>query len=410
MKCLTVNTYDTRGGAARAAYRLHRGLMDIGIESRMLVQARLGDDPTVVGPDTGPGKVLGSLRQYLDSLPLRLSGGRPEAVWGLSWLPGKWLGRIKELDPDVVHLHWIGDGFIPVADIPRLKRPVVWTIHDYWPFTGGCHVPFDCTGYRDSCGRCPQLGSRGWAHWVWKRKHRHWKGLNLTVVAPSRWLAGCARESSLFGDVRVEVIPNGLDLRRYRPVGRDAARRLMGLPADRKIILFGAMNAGGDRNKGLHLLLPALRRLAGGGWAEKAELVVFGSPVPAAGEDTGISTRYAGRLHDDVSLALLYSCADVLVAPSIQENLSCTVMEAMACGTPCVAFGTGGMPDLIDHMINGYLAKPFDTGDLARGMEMVIGGGRWEYFSGNAREKAEREYSLDKVARSYVSLYNELLR
>ncbi|MCL4441719.1 MAG: glycosyltransferase [Firmicutes bacterium] len=137
MKCLAVNTYDSGGGAARAAYRLHRGLMEIGIESRMLVQDRLGDDPSVIGPETGPGKLFSKLRQQLDSIPLRLLGARPEAVWGLSWLQGRWVELIKGLDPDVIHLHWIGDGFIPVADLPRLNRPVVWTIHDSWPFTWG---------------------------------------------------------------------------------------------------------------------------------------------------------------------------------------------------------------------------------------------------------------------------------
>jgi len=412
MNCLLVNTYDTEGGASRAAYRLHTGLRGIGVESRMLVQVKYSHDPFVTGPGGKLARRVGRLRSCLDRLPLQFYRGRRKGVWGLSWLPGKTLDRICGLNPDVVHLHWIGDGFLPVADLARLNRPVVWTLHDSWAFTGGCHVPHQCTGYRNSCLDCPQLGSStvsGIPHWVWKQKAKHWRGLNLTVVTPSRWLADCAGASSLFKDVRVEVIPNGLDLGRFSPADRGVAREVMGLPRDKKIILFGSVNSTGDPNKGFQFLREATELMAQHGWEEKAELVVFGSSEPASPPRLGLKTSYLGRIYDDDRLVLLYSAADVLVAPSIQENLSSTVMEAMACGTPCVAFDIGGMPDLIDHRHNGYLARPFRVDDLAQGMEWVISDhDRQSKLSETCREKVEREFSLEKVARKYLSIYYDI--
>jgi glycosyltransferase involved in cell wall biosynthesis len=301
-----------------------------------------------------------------------------------------------------------------VETLRRFGRPIVWTLHDSWAFTGGCHVPNDCVRYRESCGRCPVLGSTREADLsrrVWARKRRAWSDLDLTLVAPSRWLADCARSSSLFRDARIEVIPNGLDLKRYKPVDRRFARDVLGLPQDRKLIVFGAKSGSEDRNKGLHLLASALRILKDAGRDHGTELVVFGSTASTTLARAGLKASYQGFLHDEVSLALLYAAADVFVAPSIQENLPYTVMEAMACGTPCVAFRQGGVPDLIEHERTGYLARPFEPEDLAHGIAWVLeDGDRWRALSSRAREKVEQEFELGLVARRYVDLYRDVAR
>ncbi len=414
MKLLLLNSVDTQGGAARAAYRLHKALLDLGISSQMLVQRRLGQDPTVHGPCSKLDRALSLIRPYLDRLPLRLynkKSGKP--LFCPAWLPDFNLRAIKRIDPDIVHLHWICDGFLRIETIRRLKTPVVWTLHDMWPFTGGCHYDSGCGRYESSCGPCPKLGTetqKDLSHWIWKRKEKAFKTLNLTVVAPSRWLGACALRSSLFRKKRIEVIPNGLDLNTFRPVDKLEARKILGLPTEKRLILFGAEAATQDRRKGVHILFPALEHLATTSARKDMELMVFGAfGPPETNPEPGMKSHYLGRFHDDISLCLLYSAADVFVAPSMQENLSNTVMEAMACGTPCVAFEIGGMPDLIDQTKNGYLAKPFSKTDLSAGIKWILNYPEPYRLCDSARKKAERCFNVHATAKKYIALYSELL-
>jgi glycosyltransferase involved in cell wall biosynthesis len=284
-----------------------------------------------------------------------------------------------------------------------------------WPFTGGCHYSGECDKYTQSCGHCPQLNSQqdgDISGWVWWRKAKAWKNLNLTIVTPSQWLADCARNSSLFQDLRIEVIANGLDIQRYKPIEKKIARHLLGLPQDKQLILFGAMTATSDNRKGFHLLLPAIKKLSQGEiWQHKLELVVFGASEPVNPPDFGLKTHYLGRLNDDISLALVYAAADIFVAPSLEDNLPNTVMEALACGTPSVAFKIGGMPDMIEHQENGYLAHPYDIEDLAQGIHWVLEDSeRYQKLCDCAREKVVREFTLEIQASKYLKLYNEVLQ
>lgn len=414
MKVLSLTTSDTHGGAARAAYRLHRGLLEAGVESQMLVQFKKSKDPSVSGPQWMKGEAVHKVRQLLDGIPLKLYGASRDALFSPAWLPSNIAAQIAAINPAIVHLHWICAGFVPVSVIGRIRRPIVWTLHDSWPFTGGCHVPFDCLRYRQSCGACPQLNSNldsDLSRWVWKKKASALRERDITVVTPSRWLADCARASALFRDKRVEVIPNGIDLLRYKPVDRRVARDFLNLPHDRKLIAFGAVSALSDPNKGFHHLQAAVRILASRGWRDKAELLVFGAEPPPNPPDLGLKVHYLGELHDDISLSLHYAAADAFVAPSIQENLSCTVMESLACGTPGVAFNIGGMPDLIENGRTGYLAQPFAPEDLANGIGWVIEDAeRGRALSHQARTKVENEFALEKVSNRYKNLYEELVK
>jgi glycosyltransferase involved in cell wall biosynthesis len=234
--------------------------------------------------------------------------------------------------------------------------------------------------------------------------------LNLTLVSPSQWLTDCARASSLFHDYQIKTIPNGLDLKRFRPVDKHLARELLSLPREKKLILFGAMDSTSDRNKGFHFLLSALKTLEKRGWADRCEILIFGGRAPLSPHPLEFKFHYMGRLYDDISLMLLYSAADVIVSPSIQENLSNVVLESMACGTPCVAFKIGGMPDMIEHEQNGYLAEPFEIEDLANGIVWMLSDGeRLKLASRLAREKSVKEFSIGSVARQYSDLYKELI-
>jgi glycosyltransferase involved in cell wall biosynthesis len=413
MNILFLNAWDSSGGAARAALRLLNGLKERGINAQMLVKKKTCTDLSIIGPNTKLDKGMAFLRSSLEHRLINRYPGWNGFTFSPALFPDRLLHQVTALAPDIIHLHWMGDGFLKVETLPGFKRPLVWTLHDSWPFTGGCHIPFDCTRYRQSCGECPALGSdreNDLSYRVFRRKQKAWQGLNPIIVSPSHWLAECARSSSLFRDARIEVIANGIDIRKFRPVTKSVAREALGLPDNRKLILFGGMHSTSDRNKGFHLLLPALHALAANRREVEAELLVFGSPEPEDPPDFGLKTHYLGWLGDDISLALVYAAADVFVLPSTQENLPNTIMEAMACGTPCVAFHQGGVPDLIDHEQNGYLAQPFEPTDLARGIAWVLeNDGRRNELATQARRKIEKTFALENVAGRYVALYRELL-
>ena len=414
-KILHVNTSDQHGGAARAAYRLHLGLQKTGLCSTMFVQEKLGEDQTVYGAETKVGKLLVKFWPYIDWFPAKFYRNANVLNFTPAIVPGNAIKKIKRIGADVIHLHWIANGFIRIESLGSLRgRPIVWTLHDSWAFTGGCHVPYECTRYIESCGKCPVLGSGtnyDISRWVWRRKAKVLKELNITIVTPSRWMGECARRSSLFKGMRVEVIPNGINIDTYKPLNQDFCREALLLPKDKKIILFGAMYSTSDKNKGFDYLVSAFRRIAKTSYQNDVIAVVLGASEPKEKIDFGLEVRFLGHLYDDTSMAVAYSAADVFVAPSIQENLSNMVLEAMACGVPCVAFDIGGMPDMIEHQRTGYLAQAYKVEDLEKGILWAVDNNeRRSDLSNACRLKVVEGFSDIKTAKQYSALYDELIR
>lgn len=414
IKPLLIGTNDILGGAARAMYRLHQGLRRNGVDSQILVNKKDSDDPYIICKQGRLAKVEAQLIRPSDKLPLYLYKDRIQTSWSLNLRPRNVARQINEIQPDVVNLHWIGDGFIPIHNFSRINRPIVWTLHDMWAFTGGCHYDDECGRYRKACGMCPQLNSKRKAdlsYWAWKYKKHAWKNVDFTIVALSHWLARCARQSSLFHNKRIEIIPNGLDVDCFKPRNKQFARDLFSLPQEKFLILFGSVNSTSDQRKGFQHLQPALQWLATNGWAEKAELVIFGASQPVNAPNLGLKANYTGILQDDKAISLLYSASDVYVAPSIQDNLPNTVMEALACGVPSIAFSIGGMCDMIEHTQNGILVQPFDSEDLARGIAWILSDdSRRTFLSQRARMKIEEEFTLNIQAQRYMSLYQDVLQ
>lgn len=413
MNLLILNTFDNEGGAAIATYRLHRGLRSIGINSKLLVRSKKTDDSNVIGPVTKWQKSLALLRAYSEGVWTRWYRKR-KGFFSSAWFPERLAFSVAKLNPDIVHLFWVTGGFLRIETLRKFKQPIVWTLHDMWPFTGGCHYDQECRKFRQSCGNCPVLHSereRDLSRRVWGRKRISWGGVPIVVVATSHWLAEMARSSSLFRDQRVEVIPNGLDTEIYKPINKEVARATYNLPQDKHLILFSAINAASDKRKGNQFLVQALEKMSQASWGSKTELVIIGASRPENPPDMGMKVHYMGRLHDEISQVLLYSAADVVVAPAMQENLSNTVMESLACGTPVVAFNIGGMPDMIDHQINGYLATPFEPNDLAEGMMWVLENeSRHDTLSQRARQTVVERFTLKAVADRYLALYQSLLK
>jgi glycosyltransferase involved in cell wall biosynthesis len=376
----------------------------------MLVRAKQSTDSSVIKDS----HLFTKLGPPLNELPLRRYHQRDRTLFSPQWVPDVLATRVAAIEPDIVHLHWTCNGFLQIETLAKFQRPLVWTLHDMWPFTGGCHYTQTCDRYFQTCGACPQLHSRrqrDLSRWIWQRKAKAWSGLDLTLVAPSTWLADCAAASSLFQSRRIEVIPHGLDVDIYKPIERSQARALLNLPLKKPLVLFGAAaGVTNDPRKGFLLLSSALEQLGQSYSPDALELVIFGTSQAAQPLQFHFKTHFLGRLHDDLTLAILYSAADVMIVPSTQEAFGQTASEAMACGTPVVAFNATGLQDIVNHQQTGYLAKPFEAADLAQGIVWVLQDPeRYQILSAQARQKAKQNFTLGHQAQDYRSLLSEIV-
>ncbi len=412
MKILSLSSSDLSGGAAVAASRLHQGLIREGLDSTLLVGEKAGSDPYTIALDNN---FTFSLRRNLDQLPLKLERA-PDSLGhrSLSWLPNrKLLQAIAKANPDLIHLHWTQNGFMPLSLLEKLKKPLVWTFHDLWPVCGSLHheyqndlrYPQDYTSSnRPTSRKGPDLDRR-----VAKQKAKIYAQHHIEAIVPSQWMAEQVQRSHLWQDRPLTVIPIGLDTTVFKPINKTAARDLLNLPADQTVILFGAMYAGSDRNKGYSQLCDALNQLKLP--REKTSLAIFGMSAPNADDPPlPYQAHWAGILRDPYTLAALYSAADVMVMPSLQESFGQTASEALACGTPVVAFDTSGLKDIVDHQTNGYLAKPFDPSDLAAGIEWVLANReRHQKLSQAGREKVLTTFALPAVVSPHLDIYQKQL-
>ena len=414
MKVLHINASDINGGAGRAAYRLHKALLNEKIESLMLVQNKKSDDYTVISlANNKIQKGLNLLRPTIDQIPVKFYKNRIKTLFSPSWVGfNNVIKKIEEINPDIVHLHWITGGMVKIEDLAKINKPIVWNLHDNWAFTGGCHIKWQCEKYKKKCGSCEVLKSnreKDLSRWIWNRKKKVYSSMdNLIINGLSRWIKELSEESNLLKNKKHINIPNLIDTNTYKPFDKEKVREVWNLPKNKKLILFGAMSATSDINKGFKELSEALKLLN----LKDIEFVIFGSSKPQNAPKFKFKTHYIGRLYDDISLVTLYSAVDVMIVPSIQENLSNAIMESLSCATPVVAFDIGGNSDMIEHKINGYLAKPFESQDLANGIEWVLNLGENEYnkICENAREKVLKEFDSRVVAKRYIELYKRILK
>jgi glycosyltransferase involved in cell wall biosynthesis len=413
MKVLHLSTFDIDGGAARGSFWLHEALKENGVDSAMMVGRKQSDDDRVLALPSRFAQFSARLRGKLDDLPLKTYDKTQDSFWSVGWLPARFDHLVRDFEPDIVHLHWIGAGFLPVSALKQFECPVVWTLRDMWGFTGGCHYTAGCERYRENCGACPQLRSEkesDLSRSIWEAKQKHWQDLNLWLVPISGWLGDCAHSSPLFASYPIEVIPNGLNIDLFHPTEKSEARKAWNLPADKKIIVYGAVKATQDRRKGFPELMAALAELGKTEVAKDILLVVFGDLKPGDIPDAGIETHFVGYIDDNERLSLLYSAADTAVMPSLQEAFGKTLIEAMACATPVVAFASGGPLDIVEHRVNGYLAMPHRPADLARGISWCLD----EIAEGRdlgalARAKIEAEFDISVIAKRYCQLYERVL-
>ncbi|MEX0778093.1 MAG: glycosyltransferase, partial [Balneolales bacterium] len=402
---------------------------EYGLTSQLRVINQYSDSSAVVGgTPVGQNKLWRRLQPRFSDQARRGFYTENPALHSIAW-PSTGLGQElqdhhRRGDADVVNLHWLGDGTLSIEEIGRLPMPLVWTLHDQWPFCGAEHYTYlpiagetassderFTLGYtpasRPSHETGPDINRR-----TWQRKHRAWRGPRrnpIHIVCLSSWMADCVRRSSLMSDWPIQVIPNPIDLHVWEPFEQRQARNLLHLPQDRPLVLFGAHGGTIDPRKGADLLLSALHLLrtqVAGTALDQLELVVFGQSRPVNSPKLGFPIHYMGRLQDDLSLRLLYAAADLFVIPSRQDNLPNTGLEAHACGIPVVAFRTGGLVDIVAHCSTGALAEPFDPASLAACIGWVLEDPQRRLQLGlAARKRAEQIWNPKRVAKLYAEVY-----
>ena len=374
MKILIVNTSERTGGAAVAANRLMKALNNYGVKAKMLVRDKETDALTVSELPSSPHQRWNFLWERL-CIFLRMHSRKHLFEVDIA-NAGSDITRLREFqEADIIHLHWINQGMLSLSGIRKILRsgkPVVWTMHDIWPATAICHVTLDCRNFTTKCRNCRLLPGKGSAHdlsaSVWQKKQRMLEGENIYFVACSRWLESEAKKSALLEGQKITSIPNPIDTHIYKRGVKAEARKRLGLPLDKQLVLFASLTA---------------------------QLPLEAYPL--------------GYVNDEKRIVDVYQAVDVFVLPSLSENLPNTIMEAMACGVPCVGFKVGGIPEEIDHQRNGYVAAYRDAEDLARGIRWILTEADAETLSRQAVEKVVRHYSQQSVAMKYLEVYQQAM-
>lgn len=417
MRVLLVNTSEKTGGAAVATHRLMEALNNNGVKARMLVADKQTDNINVTSL---PHPWLHRLHFLWERLGIwcRLRASRRHLFEIDTASSGTDITHLKEFrEADVIHLAWTNQGMLSLGDLRRILRsgkPVVWTLHDLWPVSSICHYARGCEGFRNTCGHCrllPGGGSdRDLSKRVWHRKARTYARANMQLVCCSRWLELQAKAASLSRDQHVTSIPNPIDTHVFTPGDRQEARRLNDLPTDRKLILFVSQRVT-DERKGVEYLIAALDRLVANHPESRDQMAVaiLGGHADEVAARLPLPAYALGYVSDEARITSIYRSADVFVLPSLEDNLPNTIMEAMACGVPCVGFKVGGIPEMIDHQRNGYVARYRDTDDLARGLHWTLCEASAEQLTRAAVHKVVTSYSQQVVALRYIEVYNQAL-
>lgn len=415
MKVLLVNTSERIGGAAIACNRLMKALKKNGVKAKMMVRDKQSDQLAVVSL---PYSWVLPLRFIWERLVIFLSNGmsRKNLFQVDIANTGCDITQFREFkQADVIHLHWVNQAFLSLNDLERIVnsgKPVVITMHDQWYYTGVCHYAGDCTEYQTECTKCHLLGAdiRKLANKVFlRKKHICDTGKNITFLGCSQWIADLARKGALTQGHNVVSIPNAIDTDVFHPSEKDASRLHLGLPANQKLLLFGSQRIT-DERKGFKYLSEACRILQEEApeEADNIGIVVVGSASDKVANEVPLKVYPVSYVSDESQMVELYNAVDAFVTPSLQDNLPNTIVESMACGIPCIGFNIGGIPEMIDHKKNGYVARYKDAADLAAGIRWVLSSDL-QQLSAEAREKALATYSEKAVAEKHIELYNSIM-
>ena len=410
MKVVHLSTYAHGGGAAIATYRIHKKLIEKGVDSTMFVlhPPSIPLENVVTIYPTRWEKVRNLIFSNFEETFSKKYSTKQLASFSFNFFPHISLKNIKEIEEaDVVCLYWIGRGLLTPEQIASIKKPIIWRLSDMWAFTGGCHYAGACKNFEDNCGKCPQLNSKDEndiTNIFWRKKNKAWAKKDLAIVCPSRWMKDKVLRSSLLSKKNVTHIATGVEHTIFKPVDKNFAKKYFDIDPSSKVILFGSID---DVERKGGSFLPNLIKALG---SNNFVFLIFGPKPKIKLPDLYKEIYYTGYIQDEISLSLIYNAADVFFAPSLEDNLPNTVLESMACGTPSIAFkDSGGVEDAIMHQQNGYLAKMDDVNDIVKGITWIINSNLNSEISDAARKMILENFTLDAQVNKYVELYQAVI-
>lgn len=412
MKVIHLSKSDIKGGAFIAAYRTHCALRNDNMNSIMWVDIKKSNDESVQGFDNSIfNKLLINVKFHIHRIILKFFKRDNTKISSLAIFPSFLLNKINVSNADIINLHWINREMLSIEDIGKITKPLIWTIHDMWPFIGAEHITLSkrwSKGYsihhysKKNFGLDLDL-------WTWKRKKKNWKK-PIQIITPSSWLKNYVKESQLMSNWPVKVIPNPIDINQWKPMNQKTARNKLRLNENAKLILFGALGYESDTNKGFDLYQKALVFLKKITKLSNIQLVFLGQNNPNSNFALGFPSHYLGRIYDEEILRCIYCAADLTAVPSRIESFCQMASESQSCGTPIIAFNTSGLIDVVDHRKTGYLAKKYDEYDFAKGINWILNHKDPYSLRENARAKVVKEFSYEVVSKKYQQVYEEILK
>ena len=408
MKIVHIGTADTNGGAAQASYVVHKRLLELGHDSRMLVGYKYSNDPEVEGVWYNRGIVRRGLHHFLV--------GKLEEYTGLQYLiqPFKklFLNHPFVKNADVIHLHNLHGNFFSLKILPELGKiaPLIWTLYDIWPMTCHCTYPgvYGCEVWKTGKGKCPALFDyppikRDTAEYLWKKKKEIYEKSHIDMVGPSKWMCEMAKESPLLNKFPIHNIAQGIDEKVFAPGNKVAARRELGIPDDALVVMVTALK--NAPRKGLDYFIEALRHLK---TKERPWILVVGNQSLKGIAPSDFPLLETGYVKSDKLLNTCYVASDIFVLPTLADNLPLTILDALSAGIPTVAFDVGGVSEVVNSE-TGYLAKYKNAKDIAAGIDLLLGDAKLrEKMSKNAREMILSKYTIERQTDDYVKLYEKL--
>ena len=409
MKIIHISTSNGRGGASIATNRLNRALQNENHDSRIWVNYKYGNDPSIKTYPYNLQKKINRFKRYLSrALVLLLKTHNPVLHSPQIFSSSFWLKAINESDADIIHLHWFQHEMISISDISKIKKPLVWTLHDMWGFCGAEHISYDnrlSEGYFRS-NRPIGEGRFDLNRWTWNRKRKYWKK-PINIITPSNWMKQNVKKSYLMKDWPVYSISNAIDIKKWKAIDKKSSRKTLKLPNELSLILFGSTSGTKDYHKGFDLLEKSLKKLENTN--KKIGLVIFGEDEPEIKPNFKFPIFYLGFLQNSKSLITAYSAVDLLLIPSRVESFGQVASEANACSCPVVAFNTSGLGTTVRHKFSGYLAKAFDTDDFLKGILWVLNNNNLELKS-NCRKHVLDNFESKKIALKHIELYKKIIK
>ena len=405
MKVIHLSNSDS-GGAGRAAYRIHKSLIENGLNSEMWVNVSTTKDKSVKSTTNIIKKSLTFIRRNAKKPLIMFLKTKNPILHSPSFIPSSWVKKINESNADIINLHWVQHEMLSICDISKIKKPLIWTLHDMWGFCGAEHVSWDerwKNGYNIN-NRPDYESGFDLNRWTWLRKIKYWKK-PIQIITPSNWLTECSKKSKLMSRWPVKTIGNPIDTGFRKPKNKNKCRDFFKFSHKDKILLFGTYGANIEYHKGFDILKKALKKTTN----RNMKLVIFGQNTNINFSELGIQVVNIGFVNKDKYLRYLYCAADATVVPSRIESFGQMAAESSACGTPVVAFSTGGLKDIIEHKKTGYLAKNFKSKDLAKGINWIFSSKKKRIISQNARKKILNNFNSNKVAKEYLKIYNKIM-